>query len=680
MAANNSPYGKGGKGGHRRLSVAYSSTDASAHGDVLEQQQDDLNKAGIDKEWLNEFLSDIMGDDQQMSLFEFRDMWRRVFDASDRPMDASAWKSTADMFSYIDTDNSNSVNLYEIIDYLHNTAQDVRQAARRPDTKREWTWLLVGPDPRLEFIGEDDKSVFAAVGLWRILSQSMVLLSIVILMIDSLPEMQPEDPDEDDPGNSTTFAIEAICIGFFCIELFLYVYSYPGELEAVEVPDPTATTPRSKVKASWSATDRVAGALSFADDVPPGFVRTKWSLLVQEGDFWIDVLSIIPFWVTLGVGPGKSQLSGLLALRAARMLRALRALRALKLARSRTPELCVALRKSVMSLAFMMMLVLVAVCLSASFIYYAETSEEARFDQSIRGHGAWVRDKDSEYSDAGSEIPFQSIPHSMWWAIVTLTTVGYGDAFPTTISGRIAATITMLAGLIVVGYPITILTGTFQEMEAERQAEEARKEKCRDFYNGILAMQKACLAAAGDSALYYPPPAPDPPVVDTTFVFGAQQDKCGDDGIVAAAGGRSSVPTLGDEEDDDGDVDTATECVRARQDSFASGRAQPPAPPPTPALYAGMLGDSGASAPYPESGGSGDEAPGASAVHVFGSGATGGLPVRSVLKRAASERAAAAPSTAASRQTDEKLDRVISLLERVEDFERRLSALEFNSG
>lgn len=45
----------------------------------------------------------------------------------------------------------------------------------------------------------------------------------------------------------------------------------------------------------------------------------------------------------------------------------------------------------------------------------------------------------------GTHIP--SIPHGMWWAIVTISTVGYGDFVPITAAGRVVASLTMLAGL-----------------------------------------------------------------------------------------------------------------------------------------------------------------------------------------------------------------------------------------
>ena len=46
---------------------------------------------------------------------------------------------------------------------------------------------------------------------------------------------------------------------------------------------------------------------------------------------------------------------------------------------------------------------------------------------------------------------FINIPVAMWWAVVTITTTGYGDMFPVTLAGRVVAMCTMIAGLALFG-------------------------------------------------------------------------------------------------------------------------------------------------------------------------------------------------------------------------------------
>ena len=53
---------------------------------------------------------------------------------------------------------------------------------------------------------------------------------------------------------------------------------------------------------------------------------------------------------------------------------------------------------------------------------------------------------------------FESIPHSLWWAIATLTTVGYGDVYPITAGGRIFTGLVLLVGLGVVAVPVGLIS------------------------------------------------------------------------------------------------------------------------------------------------------------------------------------------------------------------------------
>jgi voltage-gated potassium channel len=58
---------------------------------------------------------------------------------------------------------------------------------------------------------------------------------------------------------------------------------------------------------------------------------------------------------------------------------------------------------------------------------------------------------------------FGTIPEAMWWAIVTLGTIGYGDVVPVTVLGRIVASVTIFVGLIMVALPIGIVATAFAD-------------------------------------------------------------------------------------------------------------------------------------------------------------------------------------------------------------------------
>lgn len=75
---------------------------------------------------------------------------------------------------------------------------------------------------------------------------------------------------------------------------------------------------------------------------------------------------------------------------------------------------------------------------------------------------------------------FGSILDSMWWAVVTLTTVGYGDAFPITPGGKIFTAFVTLIGVGLIAIPSGLLASVLTEARVEREqieAEEIENEK-----------------------------------------------------------------------------------------------------------------------------------------------------------------------------------------------------------
>ncbi len=65
---------------------------------------------------------------------------------------------------------------------------------------------------------------------------------------------------------------------------------------------------------------------------------------------------------------------------------------------------------------------------------------------------------------------FANIPQAMWWSIITLTTVGYGDVFPTTVEGRIVAGVIAIMGIGLFALPAGILGSGFLEEIQRRNA------------------------------------------------------------------------------------------------------------------------------------------------------------------------------------------------------------------
>lgn len=152
----------------------------------------------------------------------------------------------------------------------------------------------------------------------------------------------------------------------------------------------------------------------------------------------IDLLAILPFYLAFTA----------LDLRFIRTLRLFRLLRVMKLVRYSSSILLFGkvLRKRKEELVVTASIVVLLMILSASFMYFAEHEAQPE--------------------------AFPDIPSSMWWAIVTLTTVGYGDVFPVTTLGKIFAALIAILGIGMFALPTGILGASFVE-----ELENQRKEK-----------------------------------------------------------------------------------------------------------------------------------------------------------------------------------------------------------
>lgn len=141
----------------------------------------------------------------------------------------------------------------------------------------------------------------------------------------------------------------------------------------------------------------------------------------------IDFLSFSPYFITMFTG-------GVLDLRA---LRILRLLRLLKLARysQALPAMLGVLYSERRALIGSFILLLCTVCLSAEIMHIIE--------------------------GPGQPNDFGTLPGAMYWAITTLSTVGYGDVVPHTYAGKLVAGITMIVGLVLFAMPIGIISVGF---------------------------------------------------------------------------------------------------------------------------------------------------------------------------------------------------------------------------
>lgn len=170
----------------------------------------------------------------------------------------------------------------------------------------------------------------------------------------------------------------------------------------------------------------------------------------------IDLLAIIPTYLSL-------MFSGTQFLLVIRMLRLLRVFRVLKLARyiGASKTLGVALRNSRHKIVVFLEVVLTMVVISGSLMYLIE----------------------------GEENGFTSIPRSIYWAIVTITTVGYGDIAPQTVIGQTLASIIMIIGYAIIAVPTGIISVEMSKV-AETNTQECQLCHCNDHDDNALYCKK----------------------------------------------------------------------------------------------------------------------------------------------------------------------------------------------
>ena len=73
---------------------------------------------------------------------------------------------------------------------------------------------------------------------------------------------------------------------------------------------------------------------------------------------------------------------------------------------------------------------------------------------------------------------FTNVFQSMWWAIATLTTVGYGDIYPVTIIGKMLSATIALLGIGLVAVPTGIITAGFTELVEKEKSSNDEKSYC----------------------------------------------------------------------------------------------------------------------------------------------------------------------------------------------------------
>lgn len=167
----------------------------------------------------------------------------------------------------------------------------------------------------------------------------------------------------------------------------------------------------------------------------------------------IDVVSIMPYFITVItdlLATHDSAVNQNMSLATLRLIRLVRVFRIFKLSRHSKglQILGQTLKASMRELGLLIFFLFIGVILFSSAIYFAEVDEP--------------------------ETQFGSIPEGFWWAVVTMTTVGYGDMCPVTLGGKMVGILCAIAGVLTIALPVPVIVSNFNYFY-HREAEQAGK-------------------------------------------------------------------------------------------------------------------------------------------------------------------------------------------------------------
>jgi hypothetical protein len=301
----------------------------------------------------------------------------------------------------------------------------------------------------------------------------MVSSSCFILSTVSDPDLGLKvNPDDGTPSNDTFLKIEMVCLVLFTIEYVVRL----GTVGAV----------RKDINDQKHLIDLVTGYHPIYMPSPP----YKMLRFVFTFSNIIDLAAILP--ALLSLIPALEELNGggFVVLRLVRLTRIFRVFKNPAIV-EQVMILSRTIQQSTKALYVLGFNLVLGIVIFGSLMYLAENTGTTapRWDQTtqrwqrLTRSYTWPWNNSTETWERTYEpSPFQSIPLSFWWAIVTVMTVGYGDHAPNSLMGFVVAIVAMCFSLVILALPVGLIGGKFSQVWAEvamekvNQAEEREKE------------------------------------------------------------------------------------------------------------------------------------------------------------------------------------------------------------
>merc|ERR1719201_2045752 len=124
------------------------------------------------------------------------------------------------------------------------------------------------------------------------------------------------------------------------------------------------------------------------------------------------------------------------------------------------------MRRSAKPVAILLSMFMIMALIFASTLYFVENAQ----------------------SSSDNPSAFDNIPISLYWAVTTMTTVGYGDMFPQTYVGKCIGVLTMFCGILLLALPVIVVGGNFQEVYNEAEAKKKGGADAKETY-GMMVLE-----------------------------------------------------------------------------------------------------------------------------------------------------------------------------------------------